>query len=179
MYLNMEDQLSKTSRHRRSFKVVKVLDKKCSDQSSRLEESRLEIDAERGRVVQAGCRAGSAFYRQLKADAPRLTALPFTVFVLLAETTRGSNHKHFAYQVFLHELPEAQRPQGMDFQGSYRTTATKLSMEAFEALTPKASSRKSKAMTTTHKATNMPTKEASRRRRQAPPVSDSYDSSSS
>jgi hypothetical protein len=33
------------------FKIVKALDKKCSDHTSKLAESRLEIAAERGRVV--------------------------------------------------------------------------------------------------------------------------------
>jgi hypothetical protein len=174
----MEEELLKDGRHRRSFRVVRALDEKRSDLSSRLEDSRLEIDADRGRPVQAGCRAGSALYRLLKASAPRSAALPFTAFILLAEITRGSNHKHFAYQVSFHALPESRRPQGMKFLGSYRTSATKLTMEAFEALTPKANGRKSKTTTTTYKALNTPTKEGSRRRRQAAPVAIDYDSSS-
>jgi hypothetical protein len=174
----MEDELLKGGRHRRSFRVVRALDHKCSDQSSRLEGSRLEIDADRGRVVQAGCRAGSALYRSIKADTPRLAALPFTAFVLLVETTRGSKHKHFAYQVSPHPLPKRRRPQGMNFQGSYQTSATKLTMEAFEALTLKANGRKSKATTTTYKALNTPTKEGSQRQRTAPTLSDGYETSS-
>jgi hypothetical protein len=175
----MEDQPLRHKRNRRSFKVVKVLDKKCSDQSSKLQESRLEIDAERGRVVQAGCRAGSALNRQLKASAPRSATLPFKAYVLLAETTRGSKHKEYAYQVSLHALPENQRPQDMCFEGAYQTSATKLSIEAFEARSPGANGRKSKAMTTP-KALNMPPKsKSSQRRRRAPPVTDDYDSSSS
>jgi hypothetical protein len=157
---------------------VKVLDKKCSDQSSKLDNSRLEIDAERGRVVQAGCRAGSALYRQLKASAPRSATLPFKAYVLLAETTRGSKHKEYAYQVSLHALPENMRPEGMRFEGAYRTSATKLSIEAFEALSPGANGRKSKA-TTTPKTLNTLSKKGSKRRHQAPPITDDYDSSSS
>jgi hypothetical protein len=133
---------------RRSFKVIKVLDEKCSDQSNGLDESRLEIDTERGRVVQAGCRAGSALYQLLKASAPRLATLQFMAYVLLAETTRGSIHQQFASQVSLHALPEALRPQGMRFEGAYRTSATKLSIEAFKALSPRPNGRKSKATTT-------------------------------
>jgi hypothetical protein len=175
----MEDQPLRHKRNRRSFKVVKVLDKKCSDQSSlKLDDSRLEIDAERGRVVQAGCRAGSALYRQLKASAPRSATLPFKAYVLLAETTRGSKHKQYAYQVSLHALPENQRPHDMRFDGSYRTSATKLSIEAFDALNSQANRRKSKA-TTTPKALYKPSKRGSGRRRQAPPITDDYDSSSS
>jgi hypothetical protein len=174
----MEDPLT-DKRNRRSFKVVKALDKKCSDQSLKLEESRLEIDAERGRVVQAGCRAGSSLYKLLKASHPRSAALPFTAFVMLAETTRGSKHKEYAYQVSLHALPDDLRPQGMNFQGAYRTSATKLSIEAFEALSPSATGRKSKARMITHTATNMPAKKGPRRQYQAPPITDGYDSSSS
>jgi hypothetical protein len=121
---NMEDPL-RDKRNRRSFKVVKALDKKCSDQSLKLDESRLEIDAMRGRVVQAGCRAGSSLYKLLKASDPRSATLPFTAFVLLTETTRGSRHKQYAYQVSLHALPEDPRPQGMRFAGAYWTSATK------------------------------------------------------
>jgi hypothetical protein len=146
--LNMEDQPLKAKRHRRSFKVVKALDKKCSDQSLKLDESRLEIDAKRGRVVQAGCRAGSSPYKLLKAFDPRSATLPFSAFVLLTETTRGSRHKQYAYQVSLHALPKDPRPQGMRFAGAYRTSATKLSIKAFDALTPRANGRKSKATTT-------------------------------
>jgi hypothetical protein len=174
----MENLPLRDKRNRRSFKIVKALDKKCSNQSSKLAESRLEIDSERGRVVQAGCRAGSALYRQLKATAPRSAVLPFTAFVLLAETTRGSKHKEYAYRVSLHALPENQRPHDMDFEGSYRTSATKLSIESFEALTPHTNRRKSKA-STTPKALNTPSKRGSNRRRQAPPMTDGYDSSSS
>jgi hypothetical protein len=137
MPLNMEDQPLREKRNRRSFKIVKALDKKCSDQSSKLDNLRLEIDAERGRVVQTGCRAGSALYRQLKATAPRSATLPFTAFVLLMETTRGNKNKEYAYQVSLHALPENMRPEGMRFEGAYRTSATKLSIEAFEAMTSK------------------------------------------
>jgi hypothetical protein len=174
----MEDLPLRNKKNRRSFKVVKVLDKKCSDHTSKLAESRLEIDAERGRVVQAGCRAGSALYRLLKVSAPTSATLPFKAYVLLAETTRGSKlHKEYAYQVSLNALPENMRPQDMQFEGSYRTSATKLSIEDFEALTPQANRRKSKAMTTP-KALNMPPK-GYRRRRRAPPVTDDYDSSSS
>jgi hypothetical protein len=122
----MEDQLLRDNRNRRSFWVVKVLDKKCLDQSNRLQESRLEIDAAKGRVVQVGCRAGSALYRQLKVSASRSTVLPFTAFVLLTETTRGSKRKEYAYQVSLHALPDNMRPHDMRFEGSYRTSATKL-----------------------------------------------------
>lgn len=158
---------------------MRALDEKHSDLSSRLEDLRLEIDADRGQPVQAGCRAGSALYRLLKASAPRSAALPFTAFILLAQITRESNRKHFAYQVILHALPKSLRPQGMNFQGSYRTSATKLTMEAFEASTPKANGRKSKA-STTYKALNMPPKpKGSRRRRRAPPMTDGYDLSSS
>jgi hypothetical protein len=178
MPLNMEDQPQRDKRNRRAFKVVKALDKKCSDQSNKLEESRLEIDAERARLVQAGCRAGSALYRQLKATAPGSATLPFTAYVLLAETTRGSKHKEYAYRVSLHALPENMRPEGMRFNGAYRTNATKLSIEAIEALTPQANQRKSKA-TMTPKALNTPSKKGSRRRRQAAPITDEYDSSSS
>jgi hypothetical protein len=175
----MEDQPLRNKRNRRSFKVVKVLDKKCSDHTSKLAESRLEIDAERGRVVQAGCRAGSALYRLLKVSAPTSATLPFKAYVLLAETTRGSKYKEYAYHVSLHALPENQRPRDMHFEGSYRTSATKLSIEDFEALTPQANRRKSKATTTTYKALNTPSKRGSNQRRQAPPVTDDYDSSSS
>jgi hypothetical protein len=174
----MKDLPLRNKRNRRSFKVVKALDKKCSDQSSKLDDSRLEIDAERGRVVQAGCRAGSALYRQLKASAPRSATLPFKAYVLLVETTRGSKHKEYAYQVSLHALPENQRPHDMRFEGFYRTSATKLSIEAFEALTPQANRRESKA-TTTPKALYKPSKRGSERRRQAAPITDDYDSSSS
>jgi hypothetical protein len=178
MPLNMEDQPLRHKRNRRSFKVVKVLEKKCSDQSSRLDNSRLEIDAKGGRVVQAGCRAGSALYRLLKASAPRSAVLPFTAFVLLTETTRGSKNKEYAYQVSLHALPENMRPHDMRFEGSYRTSAMKLSIEAFEALTPQSNRRKSKAMTTP-KALYKPSKKGSGRRHQASPITDDYDSSSS
>jgi hypothetical protein len=166
--LNMEDLPLREKRNRRSFRVVKALDKKCSDQSSKLDNSRLEIDAERGRVVQAGSRAGSALYRLLKASAPRSAVLPFTAFVLLMETTRGNKNKEYAYQVSLHALPENQRPHDMRFEGSYRTSATKPSIEAFEALTPQANRRKSKAMMTP-KALYKPSRRGSGRRRQAPP----------
>jgi hypothetical protein len=174
---SMEDPLT-DKRNRRSFKVVKALDKKCSDQSLKLDESRLEIDTKRGRVVQAGCRAGSSLYKLLKASDPRSAALPFKAFVMLAETTRGSKHKEYAYQVSLHALPDDLRPQGMNFQGAYRTSATKLSIEAFDALTPRANGRKSKA-TTTPKVLNTPSNKGSGRRQQAPPITDGYDSSSS
>jgi hypothetical protein len=157
---------------------VKALDKKCSDQSRKLEESRLEIDAKRGRVVQAGCRAGSSLYRLLKASDPRSATLPFTAFVLLTETTRGSRHKQYAYRVSLHALPKDLRPQGMRFAGAYRTSATKISIEAFDALTPRGNGRKSKA-TTTPKASITPSKNGSNRQHQAPPIADGYDSSSS
>jgi hypothetical protein len=151
----------------------------CSDHINKLAESRLEIDAERGQVVQAGCKAGSALYWLLKATAPRSATLLFKAYVLLAETTRGSKHKEYAYQVSLHALPENLRPLAMHFQGSNRTNATKLSIKDFEALTSQASQRRSKEMTTP-KALNMPPKtKGSRRRRQAPPVIDDYDSSSS
>jgi hypothetical protein len=106
----MENQPLRDKRNRQSFKIVKALDAKCLDQSCKLDNSRLEIDAERGRVVQAGCRAGSALYRQTKANAPRSATLPFTAYVLLMETTRGSKHKEYAYHVSLHALPENQRP---------------------------------------------------------------------
>jgi hypothetical protein len=175
---SMEDQPLRGKRNRRSFWVVKVLDKKCLDRSNRLQESRLEIDAAKGRVVQAGCRAGSALYRQLKVCAPRSAVLPFTAFVLLTGTTRGSKHKEYAYQVSLHALPENMRLHDMRFEGSYRTSATKLSIEAFEALTPQANRRKSKAMSTP-KALYKPSKRGSGRRRQAAPITDDYDSSSS
>jgi hypothetical protein len=174
----MEDQPLRGKRSRRSFKVVKALDKKCSDHTSKLAESRLEIDAERGRVVQAGSTAGSALYRLLKASAPRSATLPFKAYILLAETTRGSKYKEYAYQVSLHALPENMRPHDMRFEGSYRTSATKLSIEAFEALLSGANGRKSKAMTTP-KALYKPSKKGSGQRRQAPPITDDYDSSSS
>jgi hypothetical protein len=174
----MEDQPLRGKRNRRSFMIVKALDKKCLDHTSKLAESRLEIDAERGRVVQAGSRAGSALYRLLKASAPRSATLPFKAYVLLAETTRGSKHKEYAYQVSLNALPENMRPHDMRFERSYRTSATKLSIEAFEALLPGANGRKSKAMTTS-KALYKPSKKGSGRRRQAPPITDDYASSSS
>jgi hypothetical protein len=178
MPLNMDDQLLKDKRPRRSFKVLKALDKKCSDQSRKLDAARLEIDAERGRVVQAGCRASSSLYKLLKASDPRSATLPFTSFVLLTETTRGSRHKQYAYQVSLHALPEDLRPQGMRFAGAYRTSATKLLIEAFDALTPRANGRKSKA-TTTPRVLNTPSKKGSGQQHQAPPITDGYDSSSS
>jgi hypothetical protein len=173
----MEDQPQRDKRNRRSFKIVKALDAKCSHQSSKLDNPRLEIDAERGRVVQAGCRSGSALYWQLKAFALRSAVLPFTAFVLLMETTRGSKHKEYTHQVSLHALPENMRPEGMRFEGAYRTSATKLSIEVYEALTPQANRRKTKAMTTP-KTLNAPSKKGSGRRRQAPPITDGYDSSS-
>jgi hypothetical protein len=160
MTWNMEDLPHRDKRNRRSFRVVKVLDKKCSDQSNMLQESRLEIDAAKGRVVQASCRAGSALYRLLKVSAPRSATLPFTAYVLLMETTRGSKHKEFAYQVSIHALPENQRPQDMIFEGAYRTNAMKLSIESFEDLTPQTNRRKSKA-STTPKALNTPSKRGS------------------
>jgi hypothetical protein len=174
----MEDLPQRDERNRRSFKIVKALDAKCLDQSIKLDNSRLEMNAERGRVVQAGRRAGSALYRLLKASAPRSAVFPFTAFVLLMETTRGSKHKEYAYQVSLRALPKNQRPLDMLFEGAYRTSATKLSIEQFEALTPQANQRKSKAMTIS-KAPNMPPKPtSSRRRRRAPSITDDYDSSS-
>jgi hypothetical protein len=178
MPLNMVNLPLRKKRNRRSFKVIKALNKKWSDHTSKLAESRLEIDAERKRVVQAGCRADSALYWQLKATAPRSATLPFKAYVLLAETTRGSKHKEYAYQVSLHALPENLKPQDMQFQGSYRTRATKLTIEDFKALSPKANQRKSKAMTTP-KALYKPSKRGSGRRRQAAPITDDYDSSSS
>jgi hypothetical protein len=177
MTLYMEDQTLKVKRHRRSFQVVRILDKECSDQSSKLEESRLEIDADKGRIIQAGCKAGSALYWQLKSSAPRSAALPFTAFVMLAETTRGSKHKKYAYEVSLRALPENQQAQGMRFEGSYRRSAIKLSIEAFDALSPRASGKMSKAMTTP-KTPNMASTKGPQTRRQAPPITEDYDSSS-
>jgi hypothetical protein len=119
---------------RRSFRVVTTLDMKYNDQTSRLSETRLEIDANKGRVVQAGSRAGSSLFRLLKADPRQPATLPYACSVLLQEMTRSSKHKQFAYSVSLLALPENRRPEGMKFQGSYRTTATKLTLEEFDAL---------------------------------------------
>jgi hypothetical protein len=122
---------------RRSFRVVKALDMQYNDQTNRLSETRLEIDADKGRVVQAGCRAGSSLFRLLKAGGTKSATLPYECSVLLQETTRSSKHKRFAYTVSLRALPEHRRPEGMQFQGSYRTTATKLTIEEFDALLQK------------------------------------------
>jgi hypothetical protein len=53
---------------KRSFKVLLALDHKQSDVSSLLEDTRLEISTDNGRVSQAGTCAGSQLFRALKCN---------------------------------------------------------------------------------------------------------------
>lgn len=78
---------------KRSFKVLLALDPNQSDASNLLKDTRLEIDADKGRVSQAGTRAGSQLFRALKCSGA--AKAPCTVYVLLQETTRGSAKKEF------------------------------------------------------------------------------------
>jgi hypothetical protein len=118
---------------KRSFKVLGAYDDKNADVAALLADSRLEIDALKGRPCQAGARAGSQLYRTRKCKGKKLN-LPLCYRVMLQETTRGSACKRFAYEVLISPVKKCNRPTNMAFKGTFQSTATKMLLCEFDAL---------------------------------------------
>jgi hypothetical protein len=84
----------------RSFRVEAAFSGTCkTNVTEKVTGTRLEINLESGRPLQAGARVGSALYRSLKSVATSKCRAPLVYYILLVETTRNSNGKMFAYQV--------------------------------------------------------------------------------
>ncbi|GAQ92877.1 hypothetical protein KFL_011770020 [Klebsormidium nitens] len=111
---------------KRSFRVIAAYDAKGNDVLALLKNTRLEIDAKKGRVCQAGARAGSQLFRTQKCQGKKVS-LPQNVVVLIQETTRGSTNKKYGYSVeigplLLESLPQAAFQTGLYIVGSSRAT---------------------------------------------------------
>lgn len=102
------------------------------DVTQKVRSSRLEINGESGRPLQAGARIGSTLCRQLKSEATRTCEAPTVFYVLLAETTRDSNGKRFAYQVSIEILKKGKQPTNLPFAGTYRTSTKKFSVDTIQ-----------------------------------------------
>jgi hypothetical protein len=130
----------------RSFRVQAAFGGSCKvDLTDKVRSSRLQINGQSGRPLQAGARIGSALYRSLKLDATKTCRPPLMYYVLLAETTRGSKGKVFAYQVNIETLKKAEQPTGLAFAGTYRTRTRKFSVDTMSKWTS-CSTRKQKTL---------------------------------
>lgn len=114
----------------RSFRVEAAFAGSCkTDMTHRVRSSRLEINSESGRPLQAGARIGSTLYKQLKAENTRTCKAPTVFYILLVETTRDSNGKRFAYQVNIETLKKGDQPTDLPFAGTYRTNVKKFPVD--------------------------------------------------
>jgi hypothetical protein len=130
---------------KRSFWVIVAYDAKGNDVLALLKDTRLEIDANKGRVCQAGARAGSQLFRTQKCQG-KMVSLPQKVVVLIQETTRGSTIKKYGYSVEIGPVKNCNRPTGLPFKGTFQSTATKMEIEDIESMkSPKKSSKSIKA----------------------------------
>jgi hypothetical protein len=130
----------------RSFRVQAAFGGSCKvDLTDRVRSSRLQINCESGRPLQAGARIGSALYRSLKLEATKTCRPPLVYYVLLAETTRGSKGKVYAYQINIETLKKAEQPTGLAFAGTYRTKTRKFCVNTMSKWTS-CSTRKHKPL---------------------------------
>lgn len=114
----------------RSFRVEAAFSGTCkTNDTGKVRGTRLEINRESGRPLQAGARVGSALYRSLKSVATSKCRTPLVYYILLVETTRNSNGKMFAYQVNIELLKKSEQPSGLAFAGTYRTSTRKFSID--------------------------------------------------
>lgn len=120
---------------KRSFRVVAAYDSKGNDALALLKDTRLEIDSEKGRVCQAGARAGSQLFRTQKCQGKKVS-LPQKVVVMIQETTRASAKKKYGYSVEIGPVKKSNRPTGMPFEGTFQTTPTKMAIEDIESMKP-------------------------------------------
>jgi hypothetical protein len=120
----------------RSFRVQAALAGTCKvDLTDQVRSSRLQINSESGRPLQAGARTGSALYRSLKLEATNTCRPPLVYYVLLVETTRGSKRKVFAYQINIETVKKAEQPTGLAFAGTYRTKTRKFCVDTISKWT--------------------------------------------
>lgn len=126
----------------RSFRVEAAFaGSSKTDMTHRVRSSRLEINGESGRPLQAGARIGSTLYRQLKSEATKTCRAPTVYYVLLAETTRESNGRRFAYQVTIETLQKEEQPTNLPFAGTYKTNVKKFSVDTILGWTSCSASR--------------------------------------
>jgi hypothetical protein len=128
----------------RSFRVQAAFGGSCKgDLTDTVRSSRLQINGESGRQLQAGARMGSALYRSLKLEATKTCRPPLVYYVLLGETTCGSKGKVLAYQINIETLKKAEQPTGLGFGKTYRTKTRKFCIDTMSKWTS-CSTRKQK-----------------------------------
>jgi hypothetical protein len=133
---------------KRSFRVVAAFDSKGNNALALLKDTRLEIDATKGRMSQAGARAGSQLFRTLKCLQDKKASLPQRVVVMIQETTRASAKKKYGYSVEIGPVKKSNRPTDMPFEGTFQSTPTKMAIEEIERTKPSTKSSKTKATQT-------------------------------
>jgi hypothetical protein len=130
----------------RSFWVQAAFAGTCKvDLTDQVRSSRLQINGESGRPLQAGAKTGSALYRSLKLEATKTCRPPLVYYVLLVETTRGSKGKVFAYQIDIETVKKAEQPTELAFAGTYRTKTRKCCVDTMSKWTS-CSKRKQKML---------------------------------
>jgi hypothetical protein len=156
---------------KRSFRVIAAYDAKGNDALALLKDTRLEIDAKKGRVCQAGARAGSQLFRTQKCQGKKVS-LPQRVIVLIQETTRGSLNKKFGYSVEIGPVKKCNRPTGLPFEGTFQSTATKMEIKDIENIkSPKKSPK-------TIRATQKPKNKIAGKKRASAKKAEAVDSNS-
>jgi hypothetical protein len=130
---------------KRSFRVVAAFDSKGNDALALLKDTRLGIDATKGRVSQAGARAGSQLFRTQKCLQDKKALLPQRVVVMIQETTRASAKKKYGYSVEIGPVKKSNRPTDKPFEGTFQSTPTKMAIEEIERTKPSTKSSKTKA----------------------------------
>jgi hypothetical protein len=133
---------------KRSFRVIAAYDAKGNDALALLKDTRLEIDAKKGRVCQARARAGSQLFRTEKCQGKKVS-LPQRVLVLIQETTRGSLNKKYGYSVEIGSVKKSNRPTGLPFEGTFQSLATKMEVKDIESMS--SSKKVSKSIKATQK----------------------------
>jgi hypothetical protein len=132
------------------------------DMTHKVRSSRLKINGQSERPLQAATRVGSTLYRQMKSEATKTCRAPTVFYVLIAETTRDSNGKRFAYQVSIEILKEGQQPTDLPFAGRYRTSTKKFPVDTILGwATCSASRQKELPSKATTKRSNSGTEESS------------------
>jgi hypothetical protein len=130
----------------KSFRVQAAFGGSCKvDLTDKVRSSRLQINSESGRPLQAGARIGSALYRSLKLEATKTCRPPLVYYVLLVETTCGSKGKVFAYQINIETLKKAEQPTRFAFAATYRTKTRQFPVETMSKWTS-CSTRKQKTL---------------------------------
>jgi hypothetical protein len=130
----------------RSFRVQAAFAGTCKvDLTDQVRSSRLQINGESGRPLQAGARTGSALYRSLKLEATKTCRPPLVYYVLLIETTRGSKGKVFAYRIDIETVKKDEQPTGLAFAGTYRRKTRKFCVDTISKWTS-CSTRKQKTL---------------------------------